>query len=130
MRWWARWHVRRDARGRPRIQVVVDRCALYDVTDYGWLCVGAVGGFSVEHIGLGWLLSTINCELFLANYQSIPNRAVITITLTVTMFLALNIYPVLVDEGGIMYRNYQIFVSVWPQVHSHLLPVNEGTRSS
>ncbi|KAL5242798.1 hypothetical protein ACI65C_010208 [Semiaphis heraclei] len=85
----------------------VDRCTAYDVTDYGWLCVLAVGGLSIAHtLGLGSLLSTINCELFPSNTRSIAN-AVNTITLTVASFLALKIYPVLADDGG-MYRNYLI----------------------
>ncbi|XP_025411142.1 facilitated trehalose transporter Tret1-like isoform X2 [Sipha flava] len=84
-----------------------DRCTEYDVTEYGWLCVLAVGGLSVAHtIGLGSLLSTINCELFPSNTRSIAN-AVNTITLTIVSFLALKIYPVLADGGG-MYRNYLI----------------------
>lgn len=85
----------------------MDRCTAYDVTEYGWLCVLAVGGLSVAHtIGLGSLLSTINCELFPSNTRSIAN-AVNTITLTIAAFLALKIYPVLAENGG-MYRNYLI----------------------
>lgn len=85
----------------------MDRCTAYDVTEYGWLCVVAVGGLSVAHtLGLGSLLSTINCELFPSNTRSIAN-AVNTITLTIVSFLALKMYPVLADNGG-MYRNYLI----------------------
>ncbi|XP_050543036.1 facilitated trehalose transporter Tret1-like [Daktulosphaira vitifoliae] len=85
----------------------LDRKTNYDVIDYGWLCVAAVGGLSVAHtIGLGSLLSTINCELFPSNTRSTAN-AINTITLTIVSFLALKIYPVLaVNEG--MYRNYLI----------------------
>lgn len=85
----------------------VDQCTGLDVTEYGWLCVLAVGGLSVAHtLGLGSLLSTINCELFPSNVRSIAN-AVNTITLTAASFLALKLYPVLAQDGG-MYRNYLI----------------------
>lgn len=85
----------------------LDQCTVYDVTEYGWLCVLAVGGLSVAHtLGLGSLLSTINCELFPSNTRSIAN-AVNTITLTTVSFLALKIYPVLAADGG-MHRNYLI----------------------
>lgn len=94
----------------------LDRATSYDVTEYGWLCVMAVGGLAVSHtLGLGSLLSTINCELFPSNTRSTAN-AINTITLTIVSFLALKVYPVLADNGG-MYRNYLIssvfsFVSI------------------
>lgn len=85
----------------------LDRCTKYNVTEYGWLCVFAVGGLSVSHtLGLGSLLSTINCELFPSNTRSIAN-AINTITLTIASFLALKVYPVLAENGG-MYSNYLI----------------------
>ncbi|XP_050421594.1 facilitated trehalose transporter Tret1-like [Adelges cooleyi] len=85
----------------------MDRHTAYDVTEYGWLCILAVGGLSVAHtIGLGSLLSTINCELFPSNTRSTAN-AINTITLTIVSFLALKIYPVLAESGG-MYRNYMV----------------------
>lgn len=89
------------------IYFFMDQCTSYKVTEYGWLCVLAVGGLSVAHtIGLGSLLSTINCELFPSNTRSIAN-AINTITLTIVSFVALKLYPVLAVSGG-MYRNYLI----------------------
>lgn len=83
----------------------LDQCTGYDVAEYGWLCVLAVGGLSASHtLGLGSLLSTINCELFPSNTRSMAN-ALNTVTLFVMSFLVSKAYPVLGVDGG-MYRNY------------------------
>lgn len=83
----------------------LDQCTGYNVADYGLLCVMAVGGLSASHtLGLGSLLSTVNCELFPSNTRAMAN-ALTTATLFSTSFIVLKAYPVVAAEFG-MYLNY------------------------